>query len=290
MPMHRITEILAAHAGTGTTFEQMSPGKRAYEQFFVDDLNNMPGNENEKDGYNCKICKNKAYIVKLDERPDGTFSKLYADCKCAETRRSIMRMKRSGLGDIIKDKTFDKFEDDEPWRQHLKSMAMAYATNPDGWFFLGGQSGAGKSHLCTAICREFLLKGKQVIYMLWLDDVAKLKGVANDPEQREPMINRFKHAEVLYIDDLFKTSKDKDKDAKAQRPSDADVRTAFEILNYRYCNPKLLTIISTEYTGDELLNIDEATGGRILEKSGKNGISMAEDRSRNYRLRQAVTI
>lgn len=288
MAMQRIKEIVAAHAGTGTTFEKMSPGERAYEQFFVDDLNNQIGKENEKDGYNCKICKNKGYIVKLAEQPDGTYSQLYADCKCAETRRSIMRMKRSGLGDIIRDKTFDKFKDDEPWKQQLKSIAMAYAKNPEGWFFLGGQSGAGKSHLCTAICREFLLNGKKVVYMLWLDDVATLKGVANDPEQREPMINRFKQADVLYIDDLFKTSKDKE--TKAQRPSPADIRTAFEILNYRYCNPKLLTIISTEYTGDELIDIDEATAGRILEKSGKNGISMAEDRSRNYRLKQVVTI
>ena len=286
MPMPRITEILAAHAGTGTTFEQMSP--RDYAQFFVDDLNNQIGNENEKDGYNCKICKNKAYIVKLAEQPNGTYSQLYADCKCAETRRSIMRMKRSGLKNIITDYTFDKFEDTQPWQQALKSAAVAYSKSPAGWFFIGGQSGAGKTHLCTAICREFLLGGKRVVYMLWRDDIAKLKGVANDPEQREPMINRFKHADVLYIDDLFTTGKERDN--QVQRPSSADISTAFEIINYRAINPDLLTIISTELSGDELLDIDEATGSRILEKAGANGFSMDKDRSRNYRLRQAVTI
>lgn len=288
MPMHRITEILAARAGTGITFENMRPGTREYEQFFVDDLNKKVGNENETDGYNCNICKNKAWVVKLVEYPNGTFGQEYGDCKCAETRRSIMRMKRSGLKDVIKDYTFDKFEDTETWQKALKSAAVAYSKAPEGWFFIGGQSGAGKTHLCTAICREFLLGGKRVIYMLWRDDIAKLKGVANDPEQREPMINRFKQADVLYIDDLFKTGKEMN--SQTQRPSSADISTAFEILNYRYCNPDLLTIISTELSGDELLDIDEATGGRILEKAGANGFSMDKDRSRNYRLRQAVTI
>jgi len=286
MPMHRITEILAAHAGMGITYEQMS--EKDYEQYRVDDWNKTVGNRNEEDGYNCKICLNKGTIAKLVENPNGSYTHCFADCKCVDVRNSIMRMKRSGLKNIISDYTFDKFEDTQPWQQALKSAAVAYSKSPAGWFFIGGQSGAGKTHLCTAICREFLLGGKRVVYMLWRDDIAKLKGVANDPEQREPMINRFKNADVLYIDDLFKTGKERDN--QTQRPSSADISTAFEILNYRYCNPDLLTIISTELSGDELLDIDEATGGRILEKAGANGFSMDKDRSRNYRLRQAVTI
>jgi chromosomal replication initiation ATPase DnaA len=58
-----------------------------------------------------------------------------------------MRMKRSGLKNIIKDYTFDKFEDSEPWQQAIKKASMEYAENPEGWFLLCGQSGAGKTHL-----------------------------------------------------------------------------------------------------------------------------------------------
>ena len=90
---------------SATTFD-MKPGTKEYEQFFVDDLNKMAGNENEKDGYNCNICNNKAWVVKVVEYPKGTYGKEYGDCKCAEIRRSIMRMKRSGLKDIIKDSGF----------------------------------------------------------------------------------------------------------------------------------------------------------------------------------------
>ena len=163
---------------------------------------------------------------------------------------------------------------------------MDYAKNPEGWFYLGGQSGCGKTHLCTAICREFLLEGKQVIYMLWRDDIAKIKGFATDPEERQKLMERFKTAEVLYIDDLFKTGKNPD--GYDPKPTAADINAAFEIINYRYCNPKLLTIISSELNEDELMDIDEAVGGRIFERS--KSFSIAKDRSRNYRMRKAVTL
>ena len=281
--MDRLQEILARLNGSGTMCEPMSP--KDYEQFKVDGLNDAVGNRNEEDGYDCKICKNKAFIAKLVENPDGSYSHCFADCKCAEIRRSIMRMKRSGLKDVIKDYTFEKFEDVDPWQKAVKAAALDYSQNPEGWFFLGGQSGSGKTHLCTAICRKFLLEGKRVQYMLWRDDVVRLKQLVNDPEYGQ-VIDRYKNADVLYIDDLFKTGNVSN--TTVQKPTDADVNIAFEIINFRYNNPALLTIVSSELSEDELIEIDEATFGRIFER-GKS-ISIAKDRKRNYRLKKAVTI
>jgi DNA replication protein DnaC len=158
---------------------------------------------------------------------------------------------------------------------------MQYAKHPEGWFFIGGQSGAGKTHICTAICREFLMEGKEVKYMLWRDDVVKLKNAVTDPEY-ESLVEKYKRVEVLYIDDLFKTGTAAD--GTRQRPTGADINVAFEILNFRYNDPKLLTIISSECTIDSIIDIDEATGGRIFEKA-KSSFSLKPDRSRNYRLR-----
>ena len=281
--MDRLQEILARLNGSGTMCEPMSP--KDYEQFKVDGLNDAVGNRNEEDGYDCRICKNKAFIAKLVENPDGSYSHCFTDCKCAEIRRSIMRMKRSGLKDVIKDYTFEKFEDVDPWQKAVKAAALDYSQNPEGWFFLGGQSGSGKTHLCTAICRKFLLEGKRVQYMLWRDDVVKLKQLVNDPEYGQ-VIDRYKNADVLYIDDLFKTGNVSN--TTVQKPTDADVNIAFEIINFRYNNPALLTIVSSELSEDELIEIDEATFGRIFER-GKS-ISIAKDRKRNYRLKKAVTI
>ena len=279
--MARISEILKKR-GLDTT-SKLSP--KEYEQFKVDGLNNTVGDRDKEDGHNCPLCKNKGYIAKLTEE-DGHYSHCFTDCKCVEIRNSIMRMKRSGLKDIIKDYTFDKYETNEPWQKTLKSAAMEYAKNPDGWFFLGGQSGCGKTHLCTATCREFLLAGKRVQYMLWRDDVVAIKANVNEGEVYNKLIDRFKTADVLYIDDLFKTGK---VDNGYQKPTAADVNVAFEIINYRYNNPALVTIISSELTEDEILDIDEATGGRIYERA-KKAFSIGKDRKKNYRIKGAVSL
>ena len=280
--MERLQEILKKF-GSGMSFN-MTP--KEYEQFKVDNLNNDVGNRNEQDGYDCRICKNKGFVAKLVENPDGSYSHCFADCKCVEIRNSIMRMKRSGLKDIIKDYTFDKFEDPEPWQKAIKTAAVEYAKNPEGWFFLGGQSGAGKTHLCTAICREFLLAGKRVRYMLWRDDIVRIKGAVTDSEEYSKAIEEFKQVDVLYIDDLFKTGKAADN--SIQKPTGADINVAFEIINFRYNNPSLLTIISSELTEDELIDIDEAIGGRIYERS--KAFTIGKSRDRNYRIKKAVTL
>lgn len=266
------------------TMSSLSPLE--WEQFKVDDWNKTVGNENEIDGYDCPICLNRTTIAKLVDHGNGKYSHCFADCKCKEIRRSIMRMKRSGLKDIIKDYTFDKFIDTEPWQKTVKAAAMDYAKDPQGWFYMGGQVGAGKTHLCTAICREFLLSGKKVLYMLWRDEIVKLKASVNDAEAYSALIDKYKTADVLYIDDLFKTGKTADQ--QNQKPTAADINAAFEIINYRYCNPSLLTIISSELSEDELLDIDEAVGSRIYERA--KAITIGRDRSRNYRIRKAVTI
>lgn len=281
--MDRIQEILARR-NMGIQFKPMSA--RDYEQFKVDGLNNTVGDRDKEDGHNCPECKNKGYIVKLVENEDGTYSHCCGDCKCIPIRNSIMRMKRSGLKNIIKDYTFDKFEDTEPWQKALKSAAVEFSKEPKGWFFLGGQSGAGKTHLCTAICREFLLAGQNVRYMLWRDEIVKLKAVVNDAEEYSKIIEPYKRVQVLYIDDLFKTGKAADQ--QNQRPTQGDINAAFEIINYRYNNPGLITIISSELTVDDLIDIDEATGGRIYERA--KAFNIAKDRSRNYRIRGAATI
>ena len=60
-----------------------------------------------------------------------------------------------------------------------------------------------------------------------------------------------------------------------------------EIINARYCDPALLTIISTELTLTELFAIDEALAGRIAERSSKYTLQIAKKAGRNYRLRFA---
>lgn len=265
-------------------FLAMSP--KELVEWKVEKYNAGTGHLNEKDGYDCPLCKNRGDFAEAQEWPAGTWVEKYVQCKCASVRNSIRKMEQSGLGNVIRDKTFAKYEAPEPWQKTIKAAAMQYAKDPSGWFALFGQPGSGKSHLGAAICREFLLAGKNVAYMVWPDDSAAIKGAATDGERREELLERFKTSKVLYIDDLFKPARGEGK--VKQPPTPADIRLAFEILNFRYNDPSLLTIISSEFSADELLGIDEATGSRIIEKS--QVFNIAEDMNRNYRLRKAVSV
>lgn len=267
---------------------KMISNDEEWEKYKASVYNRTVGHLNERDGYDCKICLNKGDIWRVKQNSGGVWTHISADCKCLKTRECILKMQRSGLKNVIANYTFERYEATDAWQQSIKDKAQAYAAAPEGWFFIGGQSGAGKTHICTAISRKFLLDGMEVVYMQWRDDIAKIKSLAMDSEPRAEMVERFKKVRVLYIDDLFKTGKNRD--GIVGRPTEADVTTAFEIINYRYNNPDMLTIISSEWTQDDLLDIDEAVGGRIFERAGANGISIAKDRSRNYRTRKAVTI
>ena len=255
------------------------------EQARADNFNRSPGDLNEFDGYDCQVCHNKGVIMMV-VAPSGRWSTATKDCKCMKTRKTIRQMQRSGLKNVIRDLTFSKFEATEPWQKTLKQAAMDYAASPAGWFYIGGQSGIGKSHLCTAICRELLLAGREVKYMLWRDEVTRLKALVTDGDEYHKLMDTYKRVEVLYIDDLFKTGRDKDNNP--QRPTAADINVAFEIINARSLDPKLLTVISSECTTNDLLDIDEATGGRICEKA--QVFSIAPDRTKNYRLRKVTEL
>lgn len=281
--MDRLQEIFQ-RLNMGSGCKPLPP--KEYEQFQVDSLNASLGDRDKEDGYDCPECKNRGWIALLVDNGNENYSHCVTNCKCVTIRNSIMRMKRSGLEDVIKKYTFAQFKDEEEWQKVVKNKAMDYAKDPEGWFFIGGQSGCGKTHLCTAICRELLLKGMETYYMKWRDDIAKLKALSLDAEERENVINKYKNAKVLYIDDLFKTGRNPD--GSEPKPTAADVNIAFEIINHRYCNPSLLTIISSELSINELIDIDEATGGRICERAKVTNI--AKDRTRNYRTRNAVTL
>ena len=277
--MEQLRNILGTN--TAPAFDHV-----AWEKQKAEDYNASTGHLNEQDGYNCPICKNKGDMMLVEIR-DGWPRPRVIGCKCMAMRYTIARMNRSGLRNIITDCTFEKYEELEPWQSSVKKRAMEYARDLSGWFFMGGQSGAGKSHLCTAICRAALLRGDMLQYMLWVDDAAKLKGIVNDGAEYVREVDRFKKAQFLYIDDLFKVQNDQGQNR--QKPTPADVRLAFEIINYRVVS-KLPTIISSEFTIAELVDIDQATAGRIAEMAGFNAINISPDITKNYRLRKVVTV
>lgn len=229
--------------------------------------------EGDLKGFNCRLCNNRGYVMDYDE-----FGDMYAtECSCMPMRRSLRRIEKSGLGDLLKKYTFENWQIVDHWQARAKELAERYVLDGQGWFLAAGRSGSGKSHLCTAICKSLLENGAEIIYMLWRDIAVQAKATVNDGEEYAKIVEPLKRVPVLYIDDLFKTG-------KGQSPTTADVNLAFEILNARYSNPHLMTVISTERTLPELMDIDEAVGGRIYERS--KGYRLDFSDKPNWRLRR----
>lgn len=248
-----------------------------YERFLVESANNTPGTLTD---YDCPKCKNRGYFFALTE--DGY--RYSIRCDCMAIRESLRNLEQSGLKNSVRKMTFQAFDAKEPWQKAAKEGVEAYARDGEGWLLLSGQSGCGKTHLCTAVCRQRLLEHIPVQYMPWREETAKLKAMSLDAENREALLSKFQKAPLLYIDDLFKPCGDLDGFGK---PSAADVGLAFQLINYRYIN-HLPTLISTELLPDELLQVDQAVGSRILEMAGSHVYSFSREEKKNYRLRNVV--
>lgn len=266
---------------------------RTLAQLKADTFNTSRGDLNEKgslSGVDCPKCFNRGCIMTAVEVSPGQYETRVQECGCMVVRRNIRRLKRSGLKDVTRQYTFKKYQTEEAWQKQIKLMAMDYvneAKNGEpGWFFIGGQSGCGKTHICTAIAVQLLKNQMDLRYMVWRDEARKLKAVANSPEYTA-MLDEFKQVKVLYIDDFLKAGRDSFGNMK---PTEADVALAFELLNYRNNNRDLLTIISSELTLEEIADIDEAIAGRIAQNAERHRLVVARKFGRNYRLRGVVEL
>lgn len=241
--------------------------------------NREPGN---LPGPPCERCRRKGYVMRIE---DG--GRVIGECTCMPARKSIIRMTKSGLGELLDRCTFGAYQTQLPWQQAAKRMAHEYSAAPAGrWFVASGVSGSGKTHLCTAICGQMLQDGLEVRYMLWVDESRRLKAAVNDDGAYQRMIEPLKTVKVLYIDDLFKPRTEVDRNTGKRRRVTAtapDITLAYEILNSRVMRSDLLTIISTELSLDDIMELDTALGSRIYQKSKGSYLLMVGDK--NWRLR-----
>ena len=229
--------------------------------------------------YDCPECLNKGFIF----NKDGSA----LECKCMKIRKTYKYLEEDGVLDQVKKSTFDSFETKEKWQEQMKEYALEFIKSKDATLFLlGGQSGSGKSHICSAIVNELTTKEfKLARYIKWSIESKMLIALksSGDKEKINAYIDRMeeiKQCSILYIDDLLKTP-------NLTKPSEAQIALAFDIIDSRYNNKNKITIISTEWGKKELVEMDEALGSRIYEMSkyGKYAISIQRRSDRNYRLK-----
>lgn len=209
------------------------------------------------------------------ELEDGSFS----PCECRQLRIAEDKLKASGVSEEFRNMRFENFN----YESSLETME-AYATAKSysksfkeirvarqNSIMLMGQVGSGKTHLAMAISNTLLDSSVGVIYMPYRSIITKIKQSITDEENYQREVNKYKEAQVLFIDDLFKG-----------RITEADINVMFEIVDYRYFK-KLPIIVTTEKTIDELLEIDEAIGSRLYEMSKGYMVTMKGNKL-NYRV------
>lgn len=235
--------------------------------------------------YNCEKCKNKGCTAHIGQ----VGFMVVSICSCSKIRKTIKNAKESGAWDLIQEKKFENFTAEEEWQKIILESVKQYSLlEKKPWLFLGGKTGAGKTHLVTAAFASILRDDIQGIYIIWPREESRLNGAgfagADFVEER---INELTSVPALYIDDLFKTN---DRDLKATKagrelPSKQETDLAFEIINIRY-NRRLLTLISSEFDLKGISAFNGAIAGRIQEMCAGYNFDLVSDRVKNYRIRK----
>lgn len=259
------TEVknLLSRASSGS-----KPDMDEYNQMQLDLYNRIYG---DLDGYDCPKCLNKGnYHVLVN----GEI--ITRVCDCMKVRRAYWNLQDSGLKDLVDRYRYDNFRRDTPWRDAMYKAAQAFERDKEQWLYIGGQPGCGKTHICTAAVADLLKRGVPARYMIWREEVVRLRALVNDHAEYARIIKPYEDVKVLYIDDFFKAPGGKD-------PTDGDINIAYNLINHRY-NKRLKTIISSERSLMDITRIDEAIGSRIAQMAQGMTVVIGRDPGKNFRM------
>ncbi len=220
--------------------------------------------------FRCQECNDIGWIV--DQGANSA-----RPCKCSYKAYFEKLMGCSGISSTAKAKTFDAFKTNGTGILFkAKTLAIAYVREfeqirkqESNSIAFCGQVGSGKTHLALAICYELLTRNIKVVYMDYRDALTRLKQNLMEAESYQLEIQKYKTAELLFIDDLFK-GKGKDENI------------VYEIINFRYFSG-LPVVITSEHLCNSWLEFDEGTGSRLIEQcSGR--IVVFQGHELNHRL------
>lgn len=223
--------------------------------------------------YKCLRCKDEgSYVVEPAGEHGAEVRKI---CECVKCGTAP---KIDGLPYALTQKSFDNYNCSSSITDNAKSIAVDYVmkfksleNHRCNSIVFMGQSGAGKTHLASAISNVLIKNNIPVTYMNYRQDITELKQVVTDVEYYARIMGKFKRASVLFIDDLLKG-----------KPTDTDRNYLFEILDYRYLNYKPV-IITTEHDIATLSDYDEAIAGRIYEMCAEHSMLFPQNVQLNFR-------
>lgn len=247
-----------------------------FDEYTILEENMQYGKEQ---GGNCKLCRNRGYVV----QKDGKY-KRYVECGCMEQRKQKQMIENSGFAELITSKTFENFKIDEAWRKEKLHIVKTW-TNQSVYpfLFLGGKSGAGKTHLAIAAFYSLVQRGVRGIFISWRAEIRDLKMRMTEVGFYDEKLRGLKTVPLLLIDDFLWTN--------GGNPTEEDFKLAKEIIEQRQANG-LRTIFTTNWTIKDVNRMSEVIGGRIYESCGSktNFVLTFGAETKNYRARTQPTL
>ena len=201
----------------------------------------------------CPLCNDAGYVRQNVPVGHPNFGRLIA-CECkmreqAEKRLESMRT-LSNL-EAFAQHTFDDF-DVVPGTEDAFDVARAYAHDPDGWLYLRGGVGVGKTHLAVAVAQEVRRQNANVLFAVVPDLLDHLRATF-DPGRGVAYDERFaaiRGAFLLVLDDLG-----------TENTTPWAREKLYQLVNHRY-NERLPTIVTSN---QEHKLIDERVLSRLLD-------------------------
>ncbi len=191
--------------------------------------------------YTCPRCSDTGYV-------GGT-----KVCSCLREELIKATIASSGIGNLIERQSFDNFElglyrGDEKIFSVMKSnldAARSFVENfreKRGNLLLVGKTGTGKTHISTAIAREIIKMGFDVLYDTAQNIFSDFETdrFKNSYSQTEPKADKYLECDLLILDDLG-----------TEFVTPFTLSCLYNLINTRQ-NRGLSTIISTNLSPDEL--------------------------------------
>lgn len=258
----------------------------SYREFCIRNLRELQKkNQSEYDAdpskYSCAKCLDRGKVYVYDEQEDDIVS---VKCECYQSKVSQALARTSGFGFMLDTYKFENFIADTDFQKNMLGLAKGFCDDDEArWFFLGGQSGVGKTHLCTAIANHYIEQGISTKYICWNSWATNLKKLFNNPDEYYKNLDEVLNVKVLFLDDLFKGAT-----ARDTQPTEADIKLAFEVINGRYLSTDKITIISSEWFMGDLITFDEGTFSRVFQGCGKYQCNIKREEGKNFRTRAIV--
>ena len=218
---------------------------------------------NAQSQYKCPLCHDSGWKIVINDNG----REVCRSCECLKQKKAISALKASGIAEAFQDRTLDNYTPKNKVQADALSRSKRFVEifgkydNMHMNFMLMGQNGAGKTHLSVGIANALIKKNVLVRYVTFQDLLAAFANAKKEKDLYK-LINQYKDAELLVIDDIFRTTI---REWNGQKnPLMSHIDAMFQIIEYRYFKKKGI-VVTCEKTVDEIREMDPAITGRLVE-------------------------